>query len=184
MLVPQSPRATRPTHDAYCTGSGSSRPSSARCAATCSGVAAAPSRRSAGSPGASRRSTKVRVTTPATTATPRSSWRTNRRPIGTIIPRHGGGRYIQHVIRRHRFLAASAPALVLAAAACGSVAERRGETVLFASGADLQSINPLLTVHPLARQVQRYVLFMTRAQYDSSLALRPYLAREWRSNPE
>ena len=84
------------------------------------------------------------------------------------------------MIRRRRFLAAGAPALVLAAAACGSIAERRGDTVLFASGADLQSINPLLTVHPLARQVQRYVLFMTLAQYDSSLAPRPYLAREWR----
>jgi len=36
-------------------------------------------------------------------------------------------------------------------------AARRGRTVLFASGADLHSINPLLTVHPLARQVQRYV---------------------------
>ena len=51
--------------------------------------------------------------------------------------------------------------------------------MLFASGADLQSINPLLTVHPLARQVQRYVLFMTLAQYDSALVPRPYLAREW-----
>jgi peptide/nickel transport system substrate-binding protein len=68
---------------------------------------------------------------------------------------------------------------LLAAAACGSVAERRGATVLFASGADLQSINPLLTVHPLARQVQRYVLFTTLAQYDSSLVPRPYLARAW-----
>lgn len=73
---------------------------------------------------------------------------------------------------------------MLAAAACGSVAERRGGTVLFASGADLQSINPLLTVHPLARQVQRYVLFMTLAQYDSTLVPRPYLAREWRWSPD
>jgi peptide/nickel transport system substrate-binding protein len=56
--------------------------------------------------------------------------------------------------------------------------------VLFASGADLQSINPLLTVHPLARQVQRYVLFMTLAQYDSLLAPRPYLASEWSWSPD
>ncbi len=51
--------------------------------------------------------------------------------------------------------------------------------MLFASGADLQSINPLLTIHPLARQVQRYVLLMTLARYDSALAPRPYLARSW-----
>jgi peptide/nickel transport system substrate-binding protein len=69
-------------------------------------------------------------------------------------------------------------------AACGSVADRRGTTVLFASGADLQSINPLLTVHPLARQVQRYVLFLTLAQYDSSLVPRPYLARDWQWAPD
>ncbi len=56
--------------------------------------------------------------------------------------------------------------------------------MLFASGADLQSINPLLTVHPLARQVQRYVLFLTLAQYDSSLAPRPYLARDWSWAPD
>jgi peptide/nickel transport system substrate-binding protein len=62
---------------------------------------------------------------------------------------------------------------------CGSSAERRGATVLFASGADLQSINPLLTVHPLARQVQRYVLLTTLARYDSSLTPAPYLARSW-----
>lgn len=65
-------------------------------------------------------------------------------------------------------------------AACGGGAPRRGATVLFASGADLQSINPLLTVHPLARQVQRYVLFTTLARYDSSLVPRPYLASGWR----
>jgi peptide/nickel transport system substrate-binding protein len=69
--------------------------------------------------------------------------------------------------------------VLLLATACGSTAERRGNTILFASGADLQSINPLLTVHPLARQVQRYVLLTTLARYDSSLTPRPYLARSW-----
>jgi peptide/nickel transport system substrate-binding protein len=68
--------------------------------------------------------------------------------------------------------------------ACGSSADRRGATVLFASGADLQSINPLLTVHPLARQVQRYVLLTTLARYDSTLAPRPYLARSWDWSPD
>src|SRR3989454_12716370 len=70
----------------------------------------------------------------------------------------------------------------LAAASCGraGAATRRGATVLFASGADLASINPLLTNHPLARQVQRYVLLTTVARYDSLLVPRPYLARSWR----
>jgi peptide/nickel transport system substrate-binding protein len=69
-------------------------------------------------------------------------------------------------------------ALAILAAACGT-APRRGDTVLYASGADLASINPLLTLHPLARQVQRYVLLTTLARYDSALVPRPYLARDW-----
>ena len=74
--------------------------------------------------------------------------------------------------------------IAMFATACGSTAERRGNTVLFASGADLQSINPLLTVHPLARQVQRYVLLTTLARYDTSLTPRPYLARSWEWSPD
>jgi len=70
--------------------------------------------------------------------------------------------------------------LLLLCACAGGRAERRGGTVLFASGADLQSINPLLTIHPLAKQVQRYVLLTTLARYDSTLTPRPYLARAWR----
>lgn len=70
--------------------------------------------------------------------------------------------------------------LVLVVCACGGGGAGRGSTVLFASGADLQSINPLLTTHPLAKQVQRYVLLTTLARYDSTLAPRPYLARAWR----
>jgi peptide/nickel transport system substrate-binding protein len=73
--------------------------------------------------------------------------------------------------------------LVLATA-CQPSATRRGNTVLFASGADLQSINPLLTVHPLARQVQRYILLTTLARYDSTLTPQPYLARAWEWSPD
>ena len=47
-----------------------------------------------------------------------------------------------------------------------------------------QSINPLLTVHPLARQVQRYVLLTTLARYDSTLTAQPYLARSWEWSPD
>lgn len=54
-------------------------------------------------------------------------------------------------------------------------------TVLLASGADLQSINPLVAVHPLAKQVQNHVLFMTLAGLDSALQPVPRLATwEWR----
>jgi peptide/nickel transport system substrate-binding protein len=67
----------------------------------------------------------------------------------------------------------------LLSTACQPAADRRGATVLFASGADLQSINPLLTQHPLARQVQRYVLLTTLARYDSAMVAKPYLARAW-----
>ena len=75
-------------------------------------------------------------------------------------------------------------AVVAGLAGCQPTAARRGETVLFASGADLQSINPLLTLHPLARQVQRYVLLTTLARYDSALVPRPYLARAWTWSPD
>jgi peptide/nickel transport system substrate-binding protein len=68
---------------------------------------------------------------------------------------------------------------LLLTCACGDHAAQRGATVLFASGADLASIDPLLTNHPLARQVQRYVLLTTLARYDSLLVPRPYLARRW-----
>ena len=64
--------------------------------------------------------------------------------------------------------------------ALGCVApERPTDTVVYASGADLESGNPLVTTHPLARQVQRYALFVTLVRFDSALATEPYLARTW-----
>ncbi len=51
--------------------------------------------------------------------------------------------------------------------------------MFFASGADLQSINPLVAVHPLAKQVQKHVLFLTLAAYDSAMQPVPRLAT-WR----
>jgi peptide/nickel transport system substrate-binding protein len=51
--------------------------------------------------------------------------------------------------------------------------------VLYASGADLQTINPLFTIHPLAKQVQKFLLLTTLARYDSALRPVPYLARGW-----
>ena len=50
---------------------------------------------------------------------------------------------------------------------------------MIASGADLESANPIVTLHPLARQIQRYALFVTLARYDDGLEPVPYLARWW-----
>ncbi len=70
--------------------------------------------------------------------------------------------------------------LLLALALMGCRPESPAGTVIYASGADLQSINPLVTTHPLARQIQRHVLFTTLVRYDSTLTPQPYLARSWR----
>ncbi|HET7622323.1 MAG TPA: peptide ABC transporter substrate-binding protein [Gemmatimonadaceae bacterium] len=77
-----------------------------------------------------------------------------------------------------RKLAASA--LVLAGTACAAAEARPAGTVVYASGADLESANPLVTIHPLALQIQRYALYVTLARYDDSLQPVPYYARSWR----
>jgi len=61
----------------------------------------------------------------------------------------------------------------------GCSAGTSGDVVVFASGADLESANPLVTIHPLARQVQRHALFVTLTRLDSGLVPRPYFARHW-----
>ena len=66
---------------------------------------------------------------------------------------------------------------------CGTPAREPG-TVVYASGADLESANPLVTVHPLSRQVQRYMLYVTLARYDSTLAPSPYFASRWEWSPD
>ena len=63
-------------------------------------------------------------------------------------------------------------------AAC-SAPPRPPGVLVFASGTDLESANPLVTVHGLSRQIQRFALFTTLARYDSALAPAPYLARAW-----
>lgn len=79
------------------------------------------------------------------------------------------------------WLALSLP-LALVPACAG--APRADDTVVIASGADLESANPLVTIHPLARQVQRFALFVTLARYDDKLAPQPYFARSWRFSPD
>ncbi|MEP6765971.1 MAG: ABC transporter substrate-binding protein, partial [Gemmatimonadaceae bacterium] len=57
--------------------------------------------------------------------------------------------------------------------------ERPAATAVIASGTDLESANPLVTVHPLSRQVQRHALFVTLVKLDSLLQPVPYFARNW-----
>jgi peptide/nickel transport system substrate-binding protein len=69
-------------------------------------------------------------------------------------------------------------AVVLALTACGT-SPRPADVAVYASGTDLESANPLVTIHPLSRQVQRHALFVTLARYDSVLKPQPYYARSW-----
>lgn len=75
-------------------------------------------------------------------------------------------------------VASTALAVLLGAGGCIAPA-RPDDVVVLASGADLESANPLVTTHPLSRQVQRFALFVTLLRYDSSLTPRPYYARRW-----
>jgi len=81
---------------------------------------------------------------------------------------------MQGRIERHRRWA-----WVIPVALAGCAPATPASSVFFASGADLQSVNPLLTSHPLAKQVERFALFLTLARYDSTLRPRPYLAEHW-----
>ncbi len=73
----------------------------------------------------------------------------------------------------------AACAIALGCAACAAAEARPAGTVVYASGADLESANPLVTIHPLALQIQRYALFVTLTRYDDSLQPVPYYARKW-----
>lgn len=68
--------------------------------------------------------------------------------------------------------------LVAFVSGCG-VPPRPEATAVIASGADLESANPLVTVHPMSRQVQRHALFVTLVRLDSLLQPQPYFASQW-----
>ncbi|MEP7345749.1 MAG: peptide ABC transporter substrate-binding protein [Gemmatimonadaceae bacterium] len=68
--------------------------------------------------------------------------------------------------------------MLVGALSCAVPAER-AQTVVYATGADLEGANPITTAHPLARQVQRYALLVTLVRYDSLLNPIPYFARRW-----
>ncbi len=74
--------------------------------------------------------------------------------------------------------------VVATLAACSvPQSDTRSASVFYASGADLQSINPLLTVHPLAKAVQKHVLLLTLAAYDEAMHPVPRLAT-WSWGPD
>jgi peptide/nickel transport system substrate-binding protein len=83
---------------------------------------------------------------------------------------------MHNVILRLRRAASIALFMNVASCAGGTVPS---DTVVYASGADLESANPLVTLHPLSRQIQRYALFVTLVRYDAALQPEPYLARAW-----
>ncbi|MEX2153766.1 MAG: peptide ABC transporter substrate-binding protein [Gemmatimonadaceae bacterium] len=77
-----------------------------------------------------------------------------------------------------RFDASIVAVAIAALLGCGP-SPRPADVVVYASGTDLESANPLVTIHPLSRQVQRHVLFVTLFRYDSVLVPQPYYARAW-----
>ncbi len=81
-------------------------------------------------------------------------------------------------------VAAAAVALVAVAPAACTAPSRPPGVVVVASGADLESGNPLVTIHPLSRQVQRHALFVTLVRLDAALRPVPYLARRWSWSPD
>lgn len=89
-----------------------------------------------------------------------------------------GRRWVRR--RSPRTAGAACVSVAVALLSTGCIAPQRPADVLvLASGADLESANPLVTTHPLSRQVQRYMLFVTLLRYDSTLAPQPYYARRW-----
>src|SRR5436190_9566404 len=85
-----------------------------------------------------------------------------------------------HALKLHRSRRLSTLVCGVALAALACIAPQRApDTVVYASGPYLASGNPLVTVHSLSRQIQRFALFVTLAKYDSALAATPYAARSW-----
>mgnify|MGYP000075102811 CR=1 FL=1 len=56
---------------------------------------------------------------------------------------------------------------------------RSPETIVIASGTDLEGMQPLTTVHPLSRQVQRYLVFTPLVRLTASLLPEPWAATGW-----
>ncbi len=87
------------------------------------------------------------------------------------------GRREMHALNLGGRLRVSTCLALAALASCA--APHRADTVVYASGTDLESGNPLVTIHPLSRQIQRFALFVTLAKYDVALQPSPYAASSW-----
>lgn len=74
-------------------------------------------------------------------------------------------------------LVLSAALLVVSGACAGS--PRSADTIVIASGTDLEGMQPLTTVHPLSRQVQRYLVFTPLVRLSSTLDAEPWAAASW-----
>ncbi|HYW49406.1 MAG TPA: ABC transporter substrate-binding protein, partial [Gemmatimonadaceae bacterium] len=72
-------------------------------------------------------------------------------------------------------------ACVLAACA-GS--PRSPDTIVIASGTDLEGMQPMVTVHPLSRQVQRYLVFTPLVRLSATLQPEPWAASAWMWNAD
>ncbi len=66
---------------------------------------------------------------------------------------------------------------LLLAACAGS--SRSADTIVIASGTDLEGMQPLTTVHPLSRQVQRYLVFTPLVRLTAALTPEPWAATGW-----
>jgi peptide/nickel transport system substrate-binding protein len=86
-----------------------------------------------------------------------------------------------HALKLHRSAIVSTGLIAGSAVFAAScfAPQRPANTVVYASGTDLESGNPLVTVHSLSRQIQRFALFVTLAKYDSALSAVPYFAKSW-----
>ena len=69
--------------------------------------------------------------------------------------------------------------LVATLTACAG-SPRSPDTIVIASGTDLEGMQPLTTVHPLSRQVQRYLVFTPLVRLSAALAPEPWAASAWR----
>ena len=101
-------------------------------------------------------------------------------PGGPPQLHHGTGAPIpRHPSRARRIVLAALGGLLAPLLAACPPAPRAADTVVYASGSDLESANPLVTVHPFARQVQRHALYVTLVRQDSLLRAAPYWAQAW-----
>jgi peptide/nickel transport system substrate-binding protein len=75
---------------------------------------------------------------------------------------------------------------VLAALAClaCSVTPRTPDTIVIASGTDLDGMQPLTSTHGLARQVQRYLVFTPLVRLAADLTPEPWAAVSWQWNAQ